>query len=129
MPWKRRAGRGREDAVAQDQEALAGRHLREARSLIAAAVLNCQIGAEGSDWHARRPLSLSQRAARNHAYRKAASHHAVAVRKFNEATVHLPSRENTARLAFAILSVPSVDVLEVLHLPHVLWLAVEGLCP
>jgi hypothetical protein len=54
------------------------------------------FGPEGSNWHARRPLSFPQRAARNQAYRKAASHHAVAVRKFNEATVHLSSRENPA---------------------------------
>ena len=77
--------------------------------------LRPQKGAEGSNWHARPPLSFPQRAARNQAYRKAASHHAVAVRKFNEATVHLSWRENPAQLAVPVLSVPSVDVREVLH--------------
>ena len=50
----------------------------------------------------------------------------VAVRKFNEATVHVSSRENTAQLALAVLSVPSVDVRKVLHLLHALWLELEG---
>ena len=56
----------------------------------------------------------------------ATSHHAVAVRKFNEATVHLSSRENAAQLALTVLSVPSVGVREVLHLLLVLWLDVES---
>jgi hypothetical protein len=76
----------------------------------------------------RRPPG-PQRVARNKvncfAYCFAASHHAVAVRKFNEATVHLSSRENAARLALAVLSVLSVDVREVLHL-RVPWLEVNG---
>jgi hypothetical protein len=38
----------------------------------------------------------------------------------NEATVHRPSRENAAQLALAVVSVPSVDVREVLHLLHAL---------
>ena len=37
------------------------------------------------------------------------------IRKFNEATVHLSSRENTAGLAFAVLPVPSVNVRKALH--------------
>ena len=49
----------------------------------------------------------------------------VAVRKFNEATVHVSSRENTAQLALAVLSVPSLDVREVLHLLHGLWLKLD----
>ena len=46
----------------------------------------------------------------------AASHHAVAVRQFNEAAIHLSARENAARLVLAFVSVPSVDVREVPHL-------------
>ena len=40
------------------------------------------------------------------AHRIAASHHAVAVRKFNQATIHVSSRENAAQLALAGLVGP-----------------------
>src|SRR5215471_6218577 len=75
---------------------------------------------DSSNQSASRSLSFPQRAARSKINRLAdciaTSHHAVAVRKFNEATVHLSSRENAARLALTVLSVPSVGVREVLHL-------------
>ena len=40
------------------------------------------------------------------AHRIAAGHHAVAVRKFNQATIHVSSRENAAQLALAGLVGP-----------------------
>ena len=45
---------------------------------------------------------------------------------FWRATVHVSSRENAAQLALTVVSVPSVDVREVLHLLHALWLKLEG---
>jgi hypothetical protein len=43
-------------------------------------------------------------------YRVSACDHLIAILELDQATVHFSARKHTARMAFAPLSVPSVDV-------------------